>query len=69
MKTENPGDMTPQLQTINECLRALPETYPAHSNDKPGVPSTTTHLNVRFVPLSLFQLQIKMLYENNLNPE
>jgi len=59
MKIDDISNATPQLQTINECVRALPEMNPAHSIGKPGVLTTTTHINVRFVPLSLIQLQIK----------
>ena len=69
METDNFNSAKPRLQTINECLRMLPETHPAHSNGKPDVPSTTTHISVRFVPLSLFQLPIKTSHENSLNPK
>jgi hypothetical protein len=69
MKTDDIYNTAPRLQTINECLRVLPETYPAHSNGKPGVPSMTTHISVRFAPISPVQLQIKTSHENSLNPE
>jgi hypothetical protein len=69
MKSDDISNATPRLQTINECLRVLPEMLPAHSNGKPGVPSMTAHINVRFVPLSMVQLQIKTSHENSLNPE
>lgn len=69
METDDFNSVMPRLQTINECLRTLPEISPAHSNGKPDVPSTTTHISVRFVPLSWFQLPIKKSHENSLNPE
>jgi hypothetical protein len=68
MKTNDISNATPGLQTINECPRVLPEKHPAHSNGKPAVSSTTTNINVWFVPLSLIQLPIKTAYENSLDP-
>jgi len=68
----NTGDISnslPQAQTINECLRALPETQPAHSNGKPAVSPSTTNISVRFAPVSLLHLQIRTAYENSLAPE
>jgi len=69
MKTDDFSETMLQLQTINECQRMLPEIHSAHSNDKPGVPSLTTHISVRFVPLSIFQPQIKKLHESRPTPE
>jgi hypothetical protein len=59
MKTDD-VNARPQLQTISECLRVLPETCPAHSNGKPDVPVTTNNINVRFAPDFLLKLQIKI---------
>jgi hypothetical protein len=60
---------SPLLQTINECLRVPHEASPAHSNDKPDVFSIPNRINVRFVPDSPFQLQIKTSHENNIARE
>ena len=59
MKTDDLNHAMPRLQTINECLRVLPETCPAHSNGKPDVPSTTNNIDVRFAPATRLPLQIK----------
>lgn len=59
MKTDDTINAKLRLQTLNECLRVLPEMNPAHSNGKPDVPSTTNNIDVRFAPHSSLQLQIR----------
>ena len=49
-------------QTLTEC-RKRENMKPAHSNGKPGVP-TTTLISVRFAPFSTFKFEIKELHEN-----
>ena len=49
-------------QTLTEC-RKRENMKPAHSNGKPGVP-TTTLISVRFAPFSTFTSEIKELHEN-----
>jgi hypothetical protein len=61
MKTDEANSLIARPQTINECLRVLPETCPAHSNGKPDVPSTTNNINIRFAPDLAIQLQINIL--------
>jgi len=61
MKTSDISNAMPRLQTINECLRTHSPLCPAHSNGKPAVPSTTTHINVRFAPTSPIELEIRQL--------
>src|SRR5882757_6023960 len=59
MKTNDTSNAKLRCQTLNECLRVLPETSPAHSNGKPDVPSTINNIDVRFAPHSPLQLQIR----------
>jgi len=69
MKTDEANSLIARPQTINECLRVPHEASPAHSNDKPDVFSIPNRINVRFVPDSPFQLQIKTSHENNIARE
>ena len=59
MKTNDTSNAKLRCQTLNECLRVLPETSPAHSNGKPDVPSTINNIDVRFASHSPLQLQIR----------
>jgi hypothetical protein len=52
LKFNDINHMMPQLQTVNECLRAQPSIGPVHSNGEPVVSSTTTSTNDRFAPIS-----------------
>src|SRR5882672_2567444 len=47
------------LQTINECLRGLPEEGLVHSKGKPGVPPMTTNINVRFANSLPVEIEIQ----------
>lgn len=59
MKKNHNRGANSRRQPINECLRALPEARPAHSNGKPDVPSTINNIDVRFAPNSSLQITIK----------
>lgn len=50
-------------QTINECPRRSAEPGLAHSKGKPDVLTTTTNISVRFAPLFVMEIQIRVLKE------
>jgi len=52
LKFNDINHMRPQVPTANECLRAQPQMYPASSNGKLVVSSTTTNKHDRFASIS-----------------
>ena len=69
MKINNNKHVMPWLKTIRESLRMLPEMSFANSYNPLDITSMTTRINLRFVSISLLQLQIIKSNENILNRE